>query len=196
MNRITTTAVAGAFALSAAALWAQDPRPNSAPQPSSAAQSKMSATTSTASHELSSFAKKAAIGGMAEVELGRLAAEKGSNDRVKQFGQRMVDDHSKANDELKQAASAAGIELPSEIDGKSKATIEKLSKLSGAAFDKAYMADMVEDHEHDVAEFTKAAKSPDSPVGSFAGKTLPTLREHLKMAKDVDQEVAGAKAKK
>jgi putative membrane protein len=152
---------------------------------------KMSAS---GSHELSGFAKKAAVGGMAEVELGRLATEKASSARVKEFGQRMVDDHSKANDELKQAASAQGIDLPSEIDAKTKATIDKLSKLSGAEFDKAYMKDMVEDHEHDVAEFAKAAKHSDSPVGSFAGKALPTLRDHLKMARDVEKEVRGRAA--
>jgi putative membrane protein len=103
----------------------------------------------------------------------------------------MVDDHSKANDDLKQAATAEGIDLPSEIDAKTRATIDKLSKLSGVEFDKAYMKDMVKDHEHDVAEFAKAAKHSDSPVGSFAGKALPTLRDHLKMARDVEKEVGG-----
>jgi putative membrane protein len=155
---------------------------------------KMSATRPAHAGDLSGFARKAAAGGMAEVELGRLATQKASSDKVKQFGQRMVDDHSKANDELKQVASTAGIELPSEIDSKSKATIEKLSRLSGAEFDKAYMADMVRDHEHDVAEFARAAKHADSPVGSFAGKTLPTLREHLKMARDVEKEVGGERS--
>jgi putative membrane protein len=155
---------------------------------------KMSTTAQ--SYELSGFAKKAAVGGMAEVELGRLATQKASSDKVKQFGQRMVLDHSKANDELKRVASTAGIDLPAEIDGKTRATIEKLSKLSGAQFDKAYMADMVQDHEKDVAEFAKAAKHPDSPVGSFAEKTLPTLRDHLKMARDVEKEVAGRTASK
>jgi putative membrane protein len=141
---------------------------------------------------LSGFARKAATGGLAEVELGRLAAQKGSSDRVREFGQRMVEDHGKANAELQQAARDQGIDLPAEIDAKQQATIDRLSKLSGTAFDQAYMRDMVKDHEHDVAEFERAAKSgEDSPIRRFAQQTLPTLRDHLKMAKQVDGEVSG-----
>jgi putative membrane protein len=152
-----------------------------------------SAATSTA---LTGFARKAAVGGMLEVELGRLATEKSSNDRVKEFGQRMVNDHSKANSELKLSAGAQGVELPARIDAKQKASIDRLSKLSGAAFDKAYIRDMVADHEKDVAEFEKAAAHPgDSPIKNFAGKTLPTLRQHLKMAREVDRELSGKTAK-
>jgi len=148
------------------------------------------------SSALAGFARKAAVGGLLEVELGRLAAEKSSNDRVKEFGQRMVNDHTKANAELKLAAGAQEVELPAEIDARHKATIDRLSKLSGAKFDKAYMRDMVEDHEKDVAEFEKAAAhSGDSPIKNFAGKNLSTLREHLKMAREVDRELSGKTAK-
>jgi len=157
---------------------------------------KMSAS-STSATDLSSFAKKAAEGGLAEVELGRLASEKASNDRVKQFGQRMVDDHTKANKELKEAAKKDNIDLPTSLDKKDQAEVDKLSKLSGAAFDKAYMSHMVKDHEKDVNEFRKASRSSSSSdVKTFAEKTLPTLEEHLKMARDVHQEVAGSTAKK
>jgi putative membrane protein len=142
---------------------------------------------------LKSFAMKAADGGMAEVELGRLAVQKASNDRVKQFGQKMVDDHSKANNDLKAAAGQEGIELPADTSAKHKATMQKLSKLSGAEFDKAYMADMVKDHVEDVKEFEKASKAPgDSPVKTFATNTLPTLKDHLQMARDIDNEVKGS----
>ena len=117
---------------------------------------------------LKSFAMKAADGGMAEVELGKLAAQKGSNDRVKQFGQKMVDDHSKANDDLKQAASQAGIELPADTSAKHKQLVQKLSGLSGAAFDKAYMDAMVKDHVEDVAGIREgregARQLPDQDV--------------------------------
>ncbi len=133
------------------------------------------------------FVKKAAQGGMAEVELGQLAKERGSSDAVKQFGQRMVDDHSKANDQLKQLASNKGVDLPSTLDAKDEATKMKLSKLSGEAFDRAYMKDMVTDHTKDVSEFrheSQSAKDPD--VKNFASQTLPTLEEHLKSAKSVD----------
>jgi putative membrane protein len=145
---------------------------------------------------LKSFAMKAADGGMAEVELGRLASQKASNDRVKQFGQKMVDDHSKANNDLKQAASQEGIELPADVSAKHKQKMEKLSALSGAAFDKAYMDEMVRDHVEDVKEFEKASKAPgDSPVKKFAASTLPTLKDHLQMARDLDNEVKGSASK-
>jgi putative membrane protein len=141
------------------------------------------------------FVMEAARGGLAEVELGRLAADKAGNADVKQFGQRMVDDHSKANDELKGLASQKNITLPTETDAKHKATQARLSKLSGDAFDKAYMADMVADHNKDVAAFTRASKtSKDADLKAWAGKTLPTLQEHQKMAKDVAAKVRGTAA--
>jgi putative membrane protein len=129
------------------------------------------------------FIMKAAQGGMAEVELGKLAQANASSDAVKQFGQRMVDDHSKANDELKRIAADKGVTLPSGPDAKSQATKDRLSKLTGKEFDRAYMEDMVKDHREDVAEFKKEANSgKDSEVKGFASKTLPTLEEHLKLA--------------
>ena len=158
--------------------------------------SRSAADKATNNPALKSFAMKAADGGMAEVELGRLAAQKASNDRVKQFGQKMVDDHSKANNDLKQAASQEGIELPADTSAKHKATMQKLSGLSGAAFDKAYMDAMVKDHVEDVKEFEKASKAAgDSPVKKFAASTLPTLKDHLQMAREIDNEVKGSSAK-
>jgi putative membrane protein len=144
------------------------------------------------------FVTDAAIGGMAEVELGRLATEKAENADVKQFGQRMVDDHGKANDELKQLAASKNITLPTELDAKHKATHDQLSKLSGAAFDRAYMRDMVQDHTKDVAAFTRESKSgTDAQVKEWAGQKLPTLNEHLKMAKDINGKLtAGTSGKK
>ena len=145
---------------------------------------------------LKSFAMKAADGGMAEVEMGKLAAQKASSDRVKQFGQKMVDDHTKANNDLKQAASQAGIELPADSSEKHKKMEQKLSGLSGAAFDKAYMDMMVKDHVEDVKEFEKASKAPgNSPIKMFASSTLPTLKDHLQMARDIDNEVKGTASK-
>ena len=138
------------------------------------------------------FATKAAQGGMAEVKLGNLAKDHASSDAVKKFGQRMVDDHTKANDELKSIASKKGISLPSDIDAKDQATYDRLSKLNGAAFDKAYMADMVKDHRTDIAEFQREANGGQDPdLKAFAGKTLPTLQDHLKEAETTDREVRG-----
>ena len=105
------------------------------------------------------FVKEAAVGGMAEVELGNLAKQNAASADVKQFGDRMVTDHGKANDELKQWASQKNVTLPTELDAKHKATRDRLAKLNGAAFDKAYMQDMVTDHKQDVAKFRKESTS-------------------------------------
>jgi putative membrane protein len=132
------------------------------------------------------FVMAAADGGMAEVELGQLAVEKGSSDDVKKFGQRMVDDHSKANDQLKQLAASKGVDLPQDVSAKDKATKARLSKLSGDQFDKAYMADMVQDHKKDVADFKKESQSgKDTDIKNFASQTLPTLQDHLKQAQSI-----------
>lgn len=142
------------------------------------------------------FVMAAAKGGMAEVEMGRLAAQKGSNPEVKQFGQKMVDDHSKANDDLKQVASSKGMTLPTEVDAADQAKMDRMSKLSGAAFDKAYVADMLKDHKKDVADFkNEASGGRDSDVKSFASKTLPTLQEHLKMVQDLSSKMSGKAAR-
>ena len=144
----------------------------------------------------STFVTKAAQGGMAEVELGTLATQRASNQKVKDFGQKMVDDHSKANEELKALASQKGVQLPTAIDAKSQAMKTRLTGLQGAAFDRAYMQHMVTDHEHDVAEFQKEADhGADPDVKNFAAKTLPTLQGHLKMAQDTLGDVKSAPAK-
>ena len=132
------------------------------------------------------FLKKAAEGGLAEVELGQLAQQKASSQEVKDFGQRMVNDHSKANDQLKQVAEQEHVTVPQHLNAKEEATKDRLEKLSGEQFDKAYMNTMVKDHRKDVAEFaheSKMAKDPD--VKNFAQQTLPTLREHLKLAEQI-----------
>jgi putative membrane protein len=134
----------------------------------------------------SSFAMKAAAGGMAEVKMGQLAADKGSNDAVKAFGQRMVTDHSKAGDKLKDVAAKGGVTLPTDITKADQREYDKLSKLSGKDFDQAYAQAMVKDHMDDVAEFKKeAASGGDSSLKQFAADTLPTLQDHLKQAKEM-----------
>lgn len=138
------------------------------------------------------FAMKAAQGGMAEVKLGQLAVDKASNPDVKQFGQRMVDDHSKANDQLKSICSAENMTPPTDLDAKDQATYDKLSKLSGPAFDKAYIKDMVKDHEMDIKEFQKEANTGKDPqLKQFASTTLPTLHSHLSDAKSAEAKVMG-----
>jgi putative membrane protein len=139
------------------------------------------------------FLTKAAQGGMAEVQLGRLAQEHAASSVVKQFGQHMVDDHTKANNELKTLAAQKNVTLPQEINSDQKSEAEKLSKLSGADFDKEYIQYMVKDHEEDVEEFQKQANGgTDAEVKAFAAKTVPTLQGHLQMARDAAKTV-GAK---
>jgi putative membrane protein len=143
------------------------------------------------------FAKEAAQGGMAEVKLGQLAQEKRSSDTVKSFGKRMVDDHTKAGDKLKEVASRENITLPTDLSAKDQATYDRLSKLNGAAFDRAYARDMVKDHETDVAAFQKEASAgKDDSLKGFASETLPTLEDHLKQAKEMMKTVSGATAAK
>ena len=144
------------------------------------------------------FVMKAAQGGMAEVKLGELAKEKGKSDEVKKFGEQMVTDHSKANEELKGVATQKGITLPEKLDASHTAAIEKMSKLEGDQFDKAYVADMLKDHKEDVAEFEQASKSLKDPeIKGFATNTLPTLKQHLEHVQALKGETgkAGAKAK-
>jgi putative membrane protein len=142
----------------------------------------------------SDFVMKAAQGGMEEVELGQLATSQAASADVKQFGQRMVTDHGKANDELKAVAQKSGETVPTDLSKKQQSDKARLAKLNGAEFDKAYMKMMVSDHKEDIAEFEKEAKSgKDADVKAFASKTLPTLKEHLSMAQDVEKRVASGK---
>jgi len=102
---------------------------------------------------------------------------------VKQFGQRMVDDHSKANSELMSLASSKGITLPTELDAKHREQVTKFSAMSGAELDREYTKMMVSDHRKDVSEFEKeSTRGTDADLKAFATKTLPTLQEHLRMA--------------
>jgi putative membrane protein len=141
------------------------------------------------------FIKEAADGGMAEVELGQLAADKASNPQVKEFAQRMVKDHSQANDQLKQIAMQKGVTLPSSPSAKYEMTKKKLSKMSGDAFDQAYMQDMLKDHKADIATFEKESTSGKDPdVKQFASQTLPTLKDHLKQAESVSSTGSTARS--
>jgi putative membrane protein len=145
-----------------------------------------------ASSQDSNFMMDAAMAGLMEVELGRMATTQGSSDAVKQFGQRMVDDHSRANTELMQLASSKGATLPTAIDDKHQKDIAKFSKLSGADFDKAYSKQMLSDHNKAVSLFEKeSTKGTDPELKSFAAKTLPTLQEHLQIVKSLPGNTTG-----
>jgi putative membrane protein len=136
------------------------------------------------------FVEKAAVGGKAEVELGQLAQEKAQNEQVKQFAQRMVTDHSQANSELVSMGDKMQLTLPTELDKETQDLKTKLSKLNGAKFDKEYMKAMVDDHQKDVNEFQKQSNNAiNSDVKAFASKTLPTLQQHLDLAKSINDNL-------
>ncbi|HEU4587892.1 MAG TPA: DUF4142 domain-containing protein [Gemmatimonadales bacterium] len=145
---------------------------------------------STASKSDSTFVAKAAEGGMEEVELGRLAQEKASSPAVKQFGERMAKDHSKANQQLASAAQQSGIAIPPDADKKAQKEASKLAGKSGKDFDTAYMKMMLKDHSKDVREFEKQASSGQAPaIKNVASETVPVLEEHLTLAKQVAGQV-------
>jgi putative membrane protein len=203
LNKITyVAAMTGLVVLLAGMLWGQGV-PSQGQYPQSQAppsqmppgqtqpgmQQQMPTTTNAINDN--DFAKEAAQGGMAEVKLGQLAEDKGQSDAVKNFGKKMVDDHSAANDKLKAVASNEKVDLPAAIDKHDQKTYDKLSQLSGAAFDRAYAKDMVKDHEKDIDAFKQEASGgQNQAIKNFASETLPTLQEHLKMAKEMESTVS------
>ncbi|HYG98354.1 MAG TPA: DUF4142 domain-containing protein [Terriglobales bacterium] len=141
------------------------------------------------------FVQKAAAGGMLEVQLGKLAQEKAADQQVKDFGKRMEDEHSKANEQLMGIANTMGVTPPSSLPAKEQAKVDKLSKLSGADFDRQYMTMMVSEHRKDVRDFQRASKTAkDESLKNFATSTLPTLQEHLKQAQELHGKVGGKAA--
>jgi putative membrane protein len=143
--------------------------------------------TEAASNE-KAFIMNAAKGGMTEVELGKLAAEKGASQEVKDFGNQMVKDHSKANDDLKEVAGKMNVTMPEKVDPKHQAMIAKMSALSGAAFDKAYVNGMVKAHKQDIALFESADKEvKNEDLKAFIEKTVPVMKGHLEMIQKFDQ---------
>ncbi|HEY8226134.1 MAG TPA: DUF4142 domain-containing protein [Pyrinomonadaceae bacterium] len=136
------------------------------------------------------WAMEVAQDGTAEVELGRLAAQKGQSPDVKRFGQRMVTDHSKAGAELKQIATKKSITLPTEVKAEHKEARDRLAKLSGAEFDREYMSLMAQDHDKAVSAFQEESTGgADAELKAFATKTLPTLQEHQRLAHEIKDKL-------
>jgi putative membrane protein len=137
-----------------------------------------------------SFAQKAAGAGLSEVAEANIAVDKTGNADVKEFAQKMITDHTKANDELAKIAQDKGMTLPTEPSKRDRAQAGKLQKLSGAAFDKRYIADQLAAHKQAVALFARESKrGKDADLKQFASQTLPILQHHLEMV----QSLAGAK---
>jgi putative membrane protein len=140
------------------------------------------------------FLTDAARGGLEEVQLGQLARDRGASQGVRDFGEHMVKDHSKANDELKQIAMQKGATQPMRLSHSEQSKLDHLQNLNGVDFDKTYTKDMVKDHKKDVKEFQKAAKGLDDPdLRAFAQKTLPILEQHLQMAESLEPSVKAEK---
>jgi putative membrane protein len=137
------------------------------------------------------FAKAAAQGGMAEIQLGKLAADRGSNAVVKAFGERMVAQHGAASDQLKAAAQQANMVLPTTVSSKDQQIYDRLARLNGSDFDRAYADDMVQDHERDLNEFQNEANNgKNSSIRAFAAQTVPMIQEHLNQAREMQKAVS------
>ena len=185
---VVSFCIAAAFCTQAGAAGTTSSSSANAPAASAGAGNAMSAKDAKVASSDRKFMEKAAQGGMAEVKLGQLATQKAGSDQVRQFGQRMVDDHSKADEQLKQVASNKGVTLPTELDKSTQKEYDKLSKLSGADFDREYMKHMVSDHKQDVGDFkAQASKAKDPDLKAFAASTLPTLEQHLTLAQSTEK---------
>ncbi len=132
------------------------------------------------------FAVDAANGGMAEVALGKIAEQKSTTKNVKDFATRMIADHSKVNNELTAIAKSKGITLPENISNDEQKIVDDLSKKTGKEFERAYVKEMLDDHEKDVKAFEGASKTcNDAGLQEFATKTLPILKMHLGSIKQI-----------
>jgi putative membrane protein len=169
--------------MAAGAAFGQTAPPSAPATPPGGGPSKLSAADQ-------KFADSAAIGGQYEVEAGRLA-EKSTSPQVKQFGARMVHDHSAAGAKLKQIVTAAGGTVPPSLDQEHQQELDHLRSLHGAEFAQAYMQNMVQDHDTDAQEFGKAAQSLDDPqLKAFAQQTLQVIEMHDKMAHQIVDKMA------
>jgi putative membrane protein len=141
------------------------------------------------------FMEKAMSGSVLEVELGKTAQSRGTHPKVKEFGARMAKDHTFAGEELRRLGTSKGIALTFNADDNQRKDLEHFrKKVEPKAFDREYVEYMVKDHKEDIGEFERAAASAKDPdVKAYAAKTLPTLREHLKLAQDAEAALKGAK---
>jgi putative membrane protein len=133
------------------------------------------------------FAMAAAQSGIAEVQAGQLATQKATSARVKQYGQKLVTDHTQANDQLQQIAQQENLTLPARPNGAEQSQDQELSGMPGSAFDGAFVSDEVRDHQQAIATFRREAQSGHDPaLKDFAQKALPMLRQHLQMAQSLN----------
>jgi len=137
----------------------------------------------------STFLKDAIRGDIAETQIGQLAQQKSTNAEVKSLGQELVTDHGQAKIEATSLAQSMKVTVPTKPSRKAQTEYDKLSKLSGPAFDKAFASYLVKDHEEDIAKFKKEAQADDGQVSALAQKTLPVLQKHLEAAQALESKV-------
>jgi putative membrane protein len=141
------------------------------------------------------FVTKAMQGSMAEVQLGQLTLQKSNNQQVKEFAQKMIDDHTKLNEQMKPVAQQLGVTPPDQVSKNDRKTMAKLQSLSGSAYDQAYIKDMVKDHKQDLNEFQMEASSgQDQTVKDAANQGSKVIAQHLQMAQQMakDQNVTNS----
>lgn len=139
------------------------------------------------------FLIKAAKDNAMEVKLGEMAADRGASAGVRQYGQRLAKDHSKAEQQLMPIVREKGVNLPQEMSKKDRAAVDRFAALSGADFDRQFVQHMIHDHEKAIAMFENEAKNgKDAAAKAYAEKTLPTLREHLKIARELAGSTGGS----
>jgi putative membrane protein len=132
------------------------------------------------------FTRQAAVGGMFEVQSSQVALQKTQDADIKKFAQRMIDDHGKANEQLKQIAGENHLKVPATLDKRHAAMLKKLDQASGKAFDKAYLRDQTKAHRQAIRLFQRYADSgTNQALQTFAKDTLPTLQEHADMLKNI-----------
>ena len=133
------------------------------------------------------FMTKAIQGNLAEVSIGQLAQKQAESQEVRSYGQQLVTDHSAAGQRATAVASQMGMTPPSEPSKKQQSDAAKMAKMSGAAFDRAFVQHMVADHRKEIAEHRKAAKMKNDMAASYATEALPTLEKHLEMAQALNK---------
>ena len=139
-----------------------------------------------AADDSAKFIKEAIQGNLAEVQVGQLAQEKGAIQGVRDFGAMLAKDHQMANEKATQVAQHLSVTPPDKPGLKQKAVYEKLSRLSGAQFDREFTKSMVKDHQDDIAKYQKESQL-NGAAADYAKETLPKLHEHLKMAEELEQ---------
>jgi putative membrane protein len=141
-------------------------------------------------HPETSFLKDVVNGNFLTVKLGHLASAKSDNAEVKQFGQRLVADHRKSSEELKRIGDKHGVAVSKNLDAKSQEILDKFEAKSGAEFDREFAKDMIKGHKCGIGKYEAAAKGfKDAEIKSYAQRTLPTLKEHLRQAQEMARSV-------